>query len=80
LVRHAPSVAAKRVSIWSLRRETFEPPQRLLTIEVDNARKQIVQARGMCNQMAGYTEQQMVERWAHEAGLQLGAYVWQKAW
>jgi hypothetical protein len=57
LVRHAPSVAAKRVSIWSLRRETFEPPQRLLTIEVDNARKQIVQARGVCNQMAGYTEQ-----------------------
>ena len=69
-------------SIWSLRwiREGEEArPRRLLTIEVNNARRAVVQVRGHCNQTLGAdrgnagmkTAEAVLRRWAGEQRLSL---------
>lgn len=53
------------ISIWSLRRDR----ERLLTVEVRNPNREIVQARGRYNRRATSPELNKLKRWASEAGL-----------
>lgn len=72
-------------SIWSLRVRSAHNPrwQRLLTIEVNNARRAIVQVRGKCNKTLGASRRsermrtagEMLRRWAQEARLSIACGV-----
>ncbi|TVR05094.1 MAG: hypothetical protein EA403_03585 [Spirochaetaceae bacterium] len=62
-------------SIWSMRRETETGVTRLLTVEIDGKRKQIVQARGLRNRMPEAKEMSVLTRWARAAGLTVATWV-----
>jgi hypothetical protein len=64
---YANSVKEGLVSIWSLRCQG----ERLLTVEVRNQSREIVQARGKHNRRATPTELNRLKRWATETGLKL---------
>jgi hypothetical protein len=55
------------ISVWSLRRDGG----RLLTVEVRNRGREIVQARGKYNRRATSAELNKLKRWATETGLKL---------
>ncbi|HZT42439.1 MAG TPA: PcfJ domain-containing protein [Chthonomonadaceae bacterium] len=77
--------AQGRRSIWSLKLATSHDGVRhhVLTIEVDTARRSIVQVRGPCNQhpegkQAGerlQTAMEMLRRWAEQQNLSITRYV-----
>lgn len=52
-------------SIWSYKADG----RRVLTIEVNNKTRRIMQIRGLCNRSALDSEMAYVKRWAQEAGL-----------
>lgn len=56
------AAATGRISLWSLRCEG----ERALTVEVLNAERSIVQARGLHNRLATDAERAALERWASE--------------
>lgn len=56
-------------SIWSLRRSLHCRDARVLTIEVQNENRQIVQIRGLANRGATSEEMHVVWHWARESGL-----------
>jgi hypothetical protein len=64
---YAESIASGGCSIWSLRRDG----NRALTIEVDNKRRRIVQAKGKCNRRPEDWELRIVERWARENAMKM---------
>ena len=64
-------VGLGRTSIWSLRRDGT----RELTLEVDNRHRRIVQAKGRLNRPASREAQRILQRWALEAGLEVGRYL-----
>ena len=71
-MRHCVSMYASRVktgqcSIWSLRRNGA----RVLTVEVRNRARDIVQIRGHCNRRATDEERTVLAAWADRAGLSL---------
>ncbi len=66
---YAPRAAQGMISIWSLRHDD----KRCLTIEVQNAQRTIVQARGFANRRATPTEREHLRRWARQAGIRLFA-------
>lgn len=75
------SVEAKRRSIWSLKHHVCQgewniiSTKRLLTVEIENATKKIIQARGPCNRTATSEEIALLRRWAAQEGLKVGAYL-----
>ena len=66
---YARHIEASHVSIWALRCGE----ERRLTVEVRNATRLVVQARGKLNRLPRAKEGQMLRRWATENGLQVGA-------
>jgi hypothetical protein len=64
---YANWVKERAVSIWSLRRDR----ERLLTVEVRNQNREIVQARGSFNRRATSPEINKLKHWASESGLKL---------
>jgi hypothetical protein len=62
---YAGWVKDRTISIWSLRRDH----ERLLTVEVRNQTREIVQARGRYNRRGTSQELNALKRWATEAGL-----------
>jgi hypothetical protein len=72
---YAHSCAIGACSIWTLEAETFEGRSKILTLEVDNARRVICQARGKCNMLPGDKHRGILRRWAEKAGLQLANHV-----
>jgi hypothetical protein len=63
-------------SIWSLTREDDAGRvERLLTVEVRNWRREIVQARGTCNRGPQPEEVRILTRWAHVGGPTIAPYV-----
>ena len=61
------SVSKGQISIWSLSLDG----ERALTVEVDNAQRQIVQARGLRNRQATNSELTALKRWGERAELAL---------
>jgi len=69
------SCSTGQCSIWSLSRETFEGKKKILTIEVRNRSRQIVQIRGKCNRLATQKEKSIISQWAVKQGLSLSRYI-----
>ena len=63
--------ARQRTSIWSMQVENRRGRQRVLTIEVDLAKRTICQARRKCNRPPQTGERRVVERWAAQEGLKV---------
>jgi len=82
---YAQSCARGAISIWSLRvREgAASASRRVMTIELQNAKRTITQARGRCNKSPGEKRSSprltnapaVVRRWASEQGLTVAAHV-----
>jgi hypothetical protein len=68
---YAGYVASGYCSIWSVRVSDRTKPkaERALTLEVRNATREIVQARGHCNRLPTPQERRVLQRWAAEHGL-----------
>lgn len=69
---YGPSIERRQISIWSLTLEDGEGPTghwAMLTIEVHNASRRVVQARGRCNRSATSAEHVILKRWAGANGL-----------
>jgi len=64
---YAIDVEEKRCSLWSLRRDD----RRMLTVEVDTADKQIVEAKGKCDRDPEPREIRMLKHWAAKNGLSI---------
>lgn len=71
---YSSSCASGRVAIFTLEKEENKQIQKLLTIEVDLATKEIVQARGKRNVKADVSSSNMVKKFASQAGLNLAKY------
>lgn len=67
---YSRSVKAGRISIWSMRKDGMS----VLTIEVHNRYRKIVQVRGKYNRMAKISEKKAIGRWAVKAGLSSGVW------
>jgi hypothetical protein len=62
-------------SIWAMEVETNGERRKMLTVEVDQARKVICQARGKRNELPTEKCRDILRRWASQAGLQLAGHV-----
>ncbi len=60
--------ASGEISIWSMTLEGTSAVVRLLTLEVQNASRCIVQARGPCNRLVTEEELSILSRWADAGG------------
>jgi hypothetical protein len=72
---YAHSCASGACSIWTLEVETFEGRAKILTVEVQNAARQICQARGKCKMLPGEKHRGILRRWSEKAGLTVGRFV-----
>lgn len=70
---YAGACARKQTSIWSLRVETAQGQRRLLTVEVDLARRTICQARWICNALPKEKEINLLKEWARLERLQIAS-------
>lgn len=69
---YAPSCASGRVSIWSL----WEISEgKILTIEVDNTARTILQARGKYNVLPTHKASDIMKRWAASSGLTVSRWL-----
>jgi hypothetical protein len=66
---YAKSCARRRASIWSMQVENQRGRHRVLTIEVNLAKRTVCQARRKCEALPKKTELEIVERWATKEGL-----------
>ncbi|MBL7818744.1 MAG: PcfJ domain-containing protein [Saprospiraceae bacterium] len=57
------SCMSGRTSIWSLKEELYGNVSRLLTIEMNNAERMVVQVRGKYNRYPTEQEMKVVDRW-----------------
>ena len=62
---HSATAMTGRISLWSLRCDGV----RALTLEVYNAERALVQARGLHNRRAIEPEKAAIERWARQEGI-----------
>src|SRR5215813_2203800 len=69
---YAQSIETGSCSIWTLSKEDNRGNWAMLTVEVRNPTRTIVQARGRFNRLATMREREILHRWAGENGLQLG--------
>jgi hypothetical protein len=73
---YAQSIVRGQISIWSLGHgPTTNKLDRVLTVEVRNQDKRVVQARGFGNRTATGEEFRIVNTWAQNNGLRLGAHL-----
>jgi PcfJ-like protein len=72
---YASSCARGICSIWTLEVETFEGKSKILTVEVRNASRMIVQARGMRNVLPGEKHLGILRRWGETTRLSLAKQV-----
>jgi hypothetical protein len=82
---YANSCAKGHVSVWSMQvqERTQETPRRVMTIAVNNARKEITEARGRCNKLPGERRASVrlddaphvLQQWVKHAGLFLPRHV-----
>ncbi len=73
---YADSCASGRVSIWTLRLiDAWGQETRLLTLEVSNQTRQIVQARRKLNMTPSRRELSILGRWAHSGGPALSRWL-----
>jgi hypothetical protein len=71
--RYADACARRISSIWSMRRHGAREDRRILTIEVDHKRRQIVQARGKFNRPPTRQARAVMELWAQTNGLAIAS-------
>jgi hypothetical protein len=71
VARYGRLCAAGRSRIWSLRRRRDGPPRPILTIEIDPARRAIVQVRGLYNRTPMGRSWQIVQAWARRERLRI---------
>lgn len=69
------SCSSGAVSIWSLRCEDAKGDWRILTIEVQNKTRRIVQARGIYNRFTDDDALRILKDWAARARLDLAPYL-----
>ena len=73
---YASSCVSGRISIWSLKKVApTEEATRLLTLEVSNQDRQIVQARRVANGLPVPEEMQILKRWTNEGGPALSKWL-----
>ncbi len=73
---YATSCSSGRVSIWSLKvAEAWGRETRLLTLEVWNSTRRVIQARRKFNRMPGDKEMAILARWAESARLTLSNWL-----
>jgi hypothetical protein len=73
---YADSCARGLCSIWTMERAAHdEPPEKLLTIEVDQAGR-LIEARGLHNRWPQPDERSILEAWMKKAGLRPGPYLY----
>ncbi|MDB5334537.1 MAG: hypothetical protein JWN70_156 [Planctomycetaceae bacterium] len=72
---YARSCAQGLCSIWALETESIAGRSKVLTLEVLNQTRVLVQARGKCNVMPTQKERGILQRWADQAGLQLAKWI-----
>jgi hypothetical protein len=68
---YAHSCAQRRCSIWTLEMDSAAGAAKVLTVEVMNSTRVIVQARGKCNALPSDKVRGVLRRWADQAGLVL---------
>ena len=68
------AIETKRSSIWSLRREEEDGMYRMMTIEVNNLQRNIVQCRGLCNRSPKGGETNFINKWATKNNLKTNLY------
>jgi ribosomal protein L28 len=69
---YSHSIARGNVSIWSLSLNQ----EKMVTIEVSNSARRIVQARGKHNRQITAEEFRVIQKWAEGSGLEVGLYRW----
>jgi hypothetical protein len=73
---YAGSCAAGHASIWVLKvTDAYDRETRLLTLEVRNSTRQIVQARQKFNKVASPKELSIITRWACAGGPTVSKYL-----
>lgn len=76
VVSYSGYIMKGETSIWSMVHQTNANAEKVLTLEVKNATKQIVQIRGVCNRAAEARELNVVQMWAGQNGLTLNCGRW----
>ena len=65
-------IEIEKTSIWSLKRDDIG----VITIEVRNNNRTIVQARGKCNRLVIEKEKAIIKKWAADNGLNTSVVYW----
>jgi hypothetical protein len=68
---YAPACERRRTSIWSMTLSDGAATHRVITIEVRNAERRIVQARGKYNRVITAMELSILAAWAGQNGLRV---------
>jgi len=68
---YAIQCAKKQTSIWSMHLENRQGRHRVVTIEVDLAKRTICQARRKCNRLPQAVEKEVIARWAAQENLKM---------
>jgi hypothetical protein len=69
------SIESKKVSIWSMTVETELSLERVLTIEVYNRERRVVQAKGEWNRDGNIQEFRVLSAWAKQNSISMGRYL-----
>lgn len=72
---YAGSCVRGTCSIWTMEVDSSSGSEKVLTLEVTNASRQIRQARGKLNRLPTEKERSILMRWAETAGLRLASYI-----
>lgn len=75
---YAWRIEQKQISIWSMTcKPTWEPEKKMVTIEVTNGPRAIIQARGRFNRaIEAGVEFKVMQKWAQENGLSINLSRW----
>lgn len=64
VLSYSPYISRGDTSIWTVVHQTTFQAEKVLTLEVRNANRSIVQIRGVCNRQALPSEMDIVQKWA----------------
>lgn len=64
VLSYSPHISGGDTSIWTVVHQTTFQAEKVLTLEVRNANRSIVQIRGVCNRQALPSEMDIVQKWA----------------
>lgn len=76
VVSYSGYITKGEASIWSVVHQTNPRAEKVLTLEVRNQIKQVVQMRGVCNRAAEARELNVVQMWAGQNGLTVNCGRW----